>query len=308
MNTKHLVYFLEIVKQKNMNKAAEILFVSQSSLSQYLSRLEQEMGNQLFYRQKGNLTLTKAGEIYRDYALQILKLEEEMTSKISAITKSTLIRVGVNSIWGNLLVTSIISQFHLKYPDITIETFDENHKLLKKYINEGSIDIAVIATDSLEHLTGYTRVLRMEEIVFAVSNSNAVILENPGLPSTLSMPQLIRYFGREAYILNKENSSFRPMVNSAFSACAFQPNVICEVNNMATVRNMVNHDLGVSFIPESIVDRSLPITYFSLEPRIARYNGLICRSTLGFTEEEQYFISLVQNYPLFKAKEPIAPS
>lgn len=302
MNTKHLLYFLEIVRQRNMNKAAESLFVSQSSLSQYLSRLEQEMGSQLFYRQKGNLTLTPAGEIYRDYAQRILKLEEEMTLQISSISSSAHIRVGVNSIWSNLLVTSITSQFHLKYPDTTIEMFDENHKLLKKYINDGSIDIAVIATDSLDHLPGYVKLLRMEEIVLAVSNSNLVIMANPHIPTTLTMPELLHYFGRESFILNKSNSSFRPMINDAFAACDYRPNVICEVSNMTTVRNMVNHNLGLSFIPESIIDRSLDITYFSIEPKIARYNGLICRSTLGFTDEEQHFINLVENHPLFQPK------
>lgn len=299
MNTKHLLYFLEIAKQKNMNKAADTLFVSQSSLSQYLSRLEQEMGTLLFYRQKGNLTLTPAGQIYQDYARQILKLEEEMVQKISGISSSAHIRVGVNSIWGNLLVTSITSQFHLKYPDTTIEMFDENHKLLKKYITDGAIDIAVLATDTLDYLPGYTKVLRMEEIVFAVSNQNPYIQAHPQLSTQLTFQELIQHFGEENYILNKANSSFRPLINSTLAAYDFHPNIICEVSNMTTVRNMVSHNIGVAFIPESIIDHSLDITYFSLQPKLTRINGLTCRSTLGFTEEEQHFIDLVEQHPLF---------
>ena len=302
MNTKHLLYFLEIAKQKNMNKAADTLFVSQSSLSQYLSRLEQEMGTLLFYRQKGNLTLTPAGQIYQNYALQILKLEEEMVQKISGLSSSAHIRVGVNSIWSNLLVTSITSQFHLKYPDTTIEMFDENHKLLKKEITDGTIDIAVISTDTLDYLPGYTKVLRMEEIVFAVSNQNKYIQAHPQLSTKLTFDELIRIFGREHYILNKTNSSFRPLLNSTFTANSFHPNIICEVSNMTTVRDMVNHNIGVSFIPESIIDRSLNITYFSIQPKLTRVNGLICRSTLGFTEQEQHFINLVEQHPLFSQK------
>jgi len=302
MNTKHLLYFLEIAKQKNMNKAADTLFVSQSSLSQYLSRLEQEMGSLLFYRQKGNLTLTPAGQIYQDYAQRILKLEEEMVQKISGLSASTHIRVGVNSIWSNMLVTSITSQFHLKYPDTTIEMFDENHMLLKKYINDGSIDIAVISTDTLDYLPGYAKVLRREEIVFAVSNQNKYIKAHPQLSTQLSFEELIRIFGGEPFILNKSNSSFRPLLNSAFTANDFHPNIICEVSNMNTVRNMVSHNIGVSFIPESIIDRSLGITYFSIRPKLTRINGLICRATLGFTEEERHFIDLVEQHPLFRSK------
>jgi len=303
MNTKHLLYFLEIAKQKNMNKAADTLFVSQSSLSQYLSRLEQEMGTLLFYRQKGNLTLTPAGQIYQEYARQILKLEEEMVQKISGLSSSAHIRVGVNSIWSNMLVTSITSQFHLRYPDTTIEMFDENHMLLKKYINDGTIDIAVISTDTLDYLPGYTKVLRHEEIVFAVSNQNSYIKAHPHLSTQLSFGELIRIFGQEPFILNKSNSSFRPLLNSTFAANDFHPNIICEVSNMNTVRNMVTHNIGVSFIPESIIDRSLDITYFSIQPRLTRINGLICRATLGFTDEEQHFIDLVEQHPLFHPKD-----
>lgn len=302
MNTKHLLYFLEIAKQKNMNKAADTLFVSQSSLSQYLSRLEQEMGTLLFYRQKGNLTLTPAGQIYQDYAQQILTLEEEMIQKISGISSSAHIRVGVNSIWGNLLVTSITSRFHLKYPDTTIEMFDENHKLLKKYITDGAIDIAVLATDTLDYLPGYTKVLRLEEIVFAVSNQNPYIQAHPDCSTQLTFRELIQYFGEENFILNKTNSSFRPLINSTFAAHDFHPTVICEVSNMTTVRNMISHNIGVAFIPESIIDHSLDITYFSIQPKLTRINGLACRSTLGFTEEEQHFIDLVEQHPLFHPK------
>lgn len=307
MNTKHLLYFLEIARQKNMNKAAESLFVSQSSLSQYLSRLEQEMGGLLFYRQKGNLTLTPAGQIYQEYARRILQLEQEMVQKISGTFSSTHIRVGVNSVWSNLLVTAITSQFHLKYPDTTIEMFDENHGHLKRYINDGTIDIAVISTDTLDHLSGYTKILRQEEIVFAVSGQNPYILAHPGLSTRITFPELIQHFGQENFILNKVNSSFRPMINEAFSTHTFHPNVICEVSNMITVRNMVSHAIGVAFLPESMIDSGLDIVYFSLQPKLTRINGLICRSTLGFTEEEQHFINLVEQHPLFhsgQAEEP----
>ena len=54
MDTKYLKYVLTIARKKNMTKAAEELYVSQSSLSQYLSRLEQEIGVPLFIRAKGS--------------------------------------------------------------------------------------------------------------------------------------------------------------------------------------------------------------------------------------------------------------
>lgn len=217
-----------------------------------------------------------------------------MLRKIETSIGTPRIRVGVNSVWANMLVTSITPKFHLRYPGTAIELFDENHKSLKKYISDGIIDIAVLATDTLDNQPGYCKILRMEEIVFAVSKQNSWIQKNSSLKPVLTMEELMEHFGKENYILTKNNSSFRPKVNQALAEHNFHPNVICEVSNMNTVRNMVAHNIGVAFIPESIIDSSLDIAYFSLEPKITRYHGLICRSTLTFSEEEQHFIDLIE--------------
>lgn len=302
MNTRQLQYFLEIAQKKNMNKATDSLYVAQSALSQYLSRLEKEMGVPLFYRKKGNLTLTPAGVIYQEYAQKILQLEKEMTQKINASASVSRIRVGVNSVWSNLLVASITPKFRRLCPDASIELFDLNHKVLKRMITDGSIDLAVISTDSLDFLPGYTKILRMEEIMFAVSRSNPYICRNPELPDTLTFPDLMEHFGHEQFILTKSDSSFRPLMNSTFAAYGFHPDVVCEVSNMTTICNMVEHNIGVAFIPQSIMasNPGLDIACFSIEPGLTRINGLICRETLGFTTEEKCLIELIENYPLFQ--------
>ena len=77
MDTRHLTYILAIAQKKNMTKAAEELFVSQSSLSQYLTKLEQEIGTPLFFRTRGELTLTPAGALYVEAAKQVIRRSEE---------------------------------------------------------------------------------------------------------------------------------------------------------------------------------------------------------------------------------------
>lgn len=300
MNTKHLQYFLEIARQKNMNKAAESLYVSQSSLSQYLSRLERELGVLLFYRQKGNLTLTPAGSIYYDYARQVLELESRMQQALRDSVHAPRIRVGVNAIWGSRLVTSIAAGFHTRYPGTTLEIVEANHKLLKSRIAEGSIDIAVLATDSLAGLPGYCKTLRQEEIVFAVPGQAPQLREHPATGRALTMQELAAVFGREPFILNKPDSSFRPLLDQLFAENGFRPSVLCEVSNMNTVLDMVSRGTGVAFIPASVMDGQRDIAYFSLSPRLTRCNGLLCRETLQFTEAERYFISLVEQHPMFR--------
>ena len=85
MDVKYLNYILAIAKHKNMTIAAEELFVSQSSLSQYLSRLEQELGTPLFYRTKTELVPTPAGELYIDSAKKVVAIQKELYHNIAAL-------------------------------------------------------------------------------------------------------------------------------------------------------------------------------------------------------------------------------
>jgi len=62
MDIKHLNYIIAIADERNITKAAEKLFMSQSSLSYYLTTLEKELGTPLFLRQRHGVTITPAGE------------------------------------------------------------------------------------------------------------------------------------------------------------------------------------------------------------------------------------------------------
>ena len=64
MEFKDLLYILTIAKYGKVSTAASELFIAQSSLSQYLTKLENELGTPLFYRSRGRLSLTPAGELY----------------------------------------------------------------------------------------------------------------------------------------------------------------------------------------------------------------------------------------------------
>ena len=71
-------YFVAIVDEGSLTKAAEHLYVSQPSLSQYLKRLEANLGVELFDRSASPLRLTYTGERYYQYVLQMMKLDENI--------------------------------------------------------------------------------------------------------------------------------------------------------------------------------------------------------------------------------------
>ena len=90
-------YFVAIVDEGSLTKAAEHLYVSQPSLSQYLKRLEANLGVELFDRSASPLRLTYTGERYYQYVLQMMKLDENIRREFQDIKNQTSgrLRLGV---------------------------------------------------------------------------------------------------------------------------------------------------------------------------------------------------------------------
>lgn len=75
MNVQQLEYIIEIAKEKNITRAAKNLFITQSNLSQYLAKLENELDVPLFIRRRNELVLTDAGREYVDAAKKVIGIK-----------------------------------------------------------------------------------------------------------------------------------------------------------------------------------------------------------------------------------------
>lgn len=82
MNTKPLKYIVVIAEEQNLTKAAKRLFISQSTLSLYLRKLEADLGLSLFERSKNRLVITPAGRLYAETARTLLELETELYKEL----------------------------------------------------------------------------------------------------------------------------------------------------------------------------------------------------------------------------------
>lgn len=81
MELRVLRYFLVIAEEGSISKASEVLHITQPTLSRQIKELEEELGAELFIREKRNMTLTKAGEYLVDRAREILSLSDKTTQE-----------------------------------------------------------------------------------------------------------------------------------------------------------------------------------------------------------------------------------
>ena len=115
MDIKNPEYILEIARQQSVTHAAEKLFVTQSTLSQYLLKLENELGTPLFSRKKSGLVPTEAGHVYLHAARAVVQIQNAAEASIAALKKEGFLCVGV-SFWGLTLLTGLLPAFKSRFP------------------------------------------------------------------------------------------------------------------------------------------------------------------------------------------------
>ncbi|CAN7219855.1 LysR family transcriptional regulator [Paenibacillus sp. LjRoot56] len=144
---RQLEYFIQICKQGSYTKAAEVLMISQPTLSQQIRFLEGEVGTPLFEREGRGVKITAAGEILYEKALFVMRLIEESKKETYELrnTRTKKLLLGIPSMDFFYLIPWLL-KFHEQYPDITLK-FVSAENTSQQLLN-GSIDIGI--TDNHE--------------------------------------------------------------------------------------------------------------------------------------------------------------
>jgi DNA-binding transcriptional LysR family regulator len=295
MDTRYLTYILTIAKKENMTKAAEELFVSQSTLSQYLSKLESELGTPLFYRSKGRLTLTPAGSLYIEAAEKVMSIKNVLYQNIQNIENRGHITVGVTSQFGLTMLTDIIPAFKVQYPDIIIEISETNLPGLTRMILEESIDCGIMAINEIDPFSpDQVTVLREEEILFSIPINHPYRKKNPDSP--IQIGEFAENFGEENILLSKKGSTLRRLTDMVLDNAGWIPSTVCETNSISTTRSMVAMGIGVTFISESCAAEREHVAYYRVEPKLTRLNALVIRKNWIQSQAIQCFCNTIKNY------------
>lgn len=295
MDTKYLTYILTIAKRKNMTKAAEDLFVSQSSLSQYLSKLENELGTALFYRSKGSLTLTPAGELYVAAAEEVVRIKDNLYRSIQNIDNRGHITIGVTSQFGLKMLTELIPPFKALYPDVTIEISETNVPALTRLILEENIDCGIMSLNTVAPFQAQqVDILREEEVFLAVPKTHPYCQKNPGLPITIQ--DLAKYFSEDNMLLSKKGSTLRVLADELFETAQIMLSTVCETNSIIATRSMVSMGIGITLIGESCAAEEENIAYYPLMPRLTRLNAFVRRKNWMMNNPENHLRSCILHY------------
>lgn len=143
MNLQQLKVFAAVAQYKKMNIAAEKLYLTESAVSQTISRLERQHGIELFERLNKSIYITPAGEGLLFYARQMLDLDQEALDYLNQLRTSHHLRVGGTGIITSSLISRIISQLQ----EINCELILYNHTptYTLTQIRNNKLDIAFVS-------------------------------------------------------------------------------------------------------------------------------------------------------------------
>ncbi|GJM80786.1 hypothetical protein HMSSN139_32820 [Paenibacillus sp. HMSSN-139] len=146
MELRQLQYTLQIAEEKNFSRAADKLHIAQPSLSQQLSKLEQELGVKLFQRNTSTVELTYAGASFIAHAQKIMDAVAQLRQEMDDISQLRAGRVVVGSmpITGSHLLPYVLPAFKESYPDIQVTLLEDTSLNLEKLTAGGGTDLSLL--------------------------------------------------------------------------------------------------------------------------------------------------------------------
>ncbi len=266
-------YFLAIVQEGTLTRAAQRLYVSQSSLSQYLKRLEKHLGVELFDRSSSPLRLTYAGKRYYEHVLQISKQEENLRRELQDIRGELqgVVRMGVAFWRGASLIPDVFPSFHEKYPRIRLQLEEGPGSQMTQALENDRIDFAVM---NLPHTLDYSRfvcrTLCEERFLVAMPEHHPLVQEILKTAKTVRGNPVVPFeaLAELPWISSMPGMHSTVEVSHLLGKHQIHPDVLLSTANLTTGVNLVAKGLGYCFIPErgaSVCQRPGLVRYFEVD-------------------------------------------
>lgn len=211
MEIRVLRYFLTVVREESITKAAEALHITQPTLSRQLAQMEEDMGVRLFDRGTRKIALTNEGILLRRRAEEILELvdktEHELTAQDAAVEGT--VSIGSGDLGAVQILPGIIQSFHEKYPKVDFELYTATADHIKERMDQGLTDVGLLLEPVNMEKYDFIRLEKKEQWV-AVMHPDSPLAEKEtvtvedlkGLPLILPrrlsvQSELASWFGKD---------------------------------------------------------------------------------------------------------------
>lgn len=276
----------KIIELGGFTKAADALGYTQSSISQMIASLENELGIKLLTRSRHGVKLTIEGaELFPFIERSIYQYRsmQEKANEIKGI-ETGIIRVGIISSVTCHWMPQLINGFKEEYPNVQFLFHQGDYTLIHEWIASGQIDFGFV--NPLAGTNLKTKTVKSGEML-------AVLPKNHPLAKKKSIQ--LQDIAAEPYILLEEGHYSEPM--AAFEAAGIQPNIQYTIHDDYAIMMMVEAGLGVSILAELILRRTnYDIVCLPIDPPITRTLAVGYKDKDSLPIASKYFIDYLMEH------------
>ncbi|HTX11238.1 MAG TPA: LysR substrate-binding domain-containing protein [Solirubrobacteraceae bacterium] len=275
MDQRRLEYFLAVVEEGGVTRAAATLHVAQPSLSQALKTLETELGLELFHRVGRRLRLSSAGEAFVGPARQILRAMDEARAAIDGVRDldTGTMEIAALSTLAVDPMAELVGRFRALHPGIRVRMLEpESAEGVSSLVHDGTCELGAAhlssPRDGLEALS-----LGDQELLFAMP---------PGADPDASGPLRPRELSRTPLVVSPPGTSTRILLEQALAAVGVTPQIAVQTTAREAIIPLVLAGAGATLLPAPLAREAhrRGAVVRAANPKIVRPIGLVHRPAL----------------------------
>ncbi|MEO6198278.1 MAG: LysR family transcriptional regulator [Dehalococcoidia bacterium] len=281
--------FVQVAGNRSFSRAAEVLQLTQPSITARIQALEREMGEELFERGGRGVGLTDAGRIFLPYADRILQSLQEAKDAVEEVrhVQAGSLRVGAAITISTYVLPGILHRFTQEFPGVDVVVRTGRSEQMLNMLLTDEVQVAIVRTlagPDLDEVTLY--------------EDHIVLVAYPDHTFARTRRATIAEAAREPIVLFDRGSSYYGMIHDLFRKASVIPNVAMELDSLEATKRMVEEGMGVALVPRVTAERELAAgTLVEVEltdiPPIRRPISLIVRRNRKRSRTVQAFVDMM---------------
>jgi LysR family hydrogen peroxide-inducible transcriptional activator len=250
MEIHQLRYFIAVAEEGSFSRAAAREHVAQPSLSQQIQKLEADLDQRLFDRLSRTVVVTEAGKCMLEHARKILAEIAEARRCLDDLSRDISGRLTIGAIptMAPYVLPKLIGRFQTRYPKVVLEMFEDTTERLALRLEDGTLDIAIMSTCNQSPALEPHR-LGDEPLLVLLPDHHRCAKKKKISWSDLKSEKFLLLY--EVHCLSKQ-------VCQLLAAHNLEPDLALRGAQLVTIAEMVATGMGVSFVPQMMVEHQLP--------------------------------------------------
>ena len=248
MDIRALYSFLKVIEKKNFSEASEELNMTHPTLSQQISKLEDELGVKLINRTTRSFAITDAGRDFEVYARKITSLFEEATDSLIKYRniRTHQLRIGVVPTLGRIHLTKYVLSFGQKEMGLEIELVDDFSEKLYKALERNKVDVIIA------NRIPFTEKHHVSIEQYSLFQGRMVAVCGPEHRFAGEKSVTLEECAEEPIIRLSSHSSVFIIIDRLFKKLRLRQKVICSCETTSNMISLVDANYGISFLSDRI--------------------------------------------------------